>query len=373
MADRQMDTAKAREELFKCVDGKLTRKQLIRKSVEGLLDKNALEDTTPSSEYNNVCSLLGNVLDALIRDGYIKQDETTRAMCLCPEEKPEKVSEAKSGAKSDKKSRKPSANSNGKKAKEPENKAKTKQKSAAQEALERANLDAEIEAQITDIAKGGKCTRTELLDLIQKNWEKTGKQDAKKIRGRAGELLSKMKSAGVLIVEKNSGRYRLLSKKENKDYIDLLSGEAFNIHTQRMLVKWYEQNGVYVDLESKNTDGPNDNGIDCFIKGEDKMGFKEYIVIQCKHRVKSDINLKDMREFAGIMAFHLMGDSRSVKARPTKFLYVTNSKLTKDAQRYISSLPFGQVLKIVDGGRWLKLASECGYEIGDYEKAGELI
>ena len=106
------------------------------------------------------------------------------------------------------------------------------------------------------------------MDLIQKNWEKAGKQDAKKIRGRAGQLLSTMKSAGVLIVEKNSGHYRLHSKKENKDFIDLLSGEAFNIHTQRMLVKWYEQNALYANLESKNTDGPNDNGIDCYIKGE---------------------------------------------------------------------------------------------------------
>ncbi len=453
MADISLDAQKAREEIFKNVDGKRSRKQVIRLSVEGLLGKDELKDKSPSSKYNNVCSMLGGVLDALIRDGYMRQDAENATLFLCEiedarDEAPAELEAEKSEddsvdrrASSDKNTKsankqrtqknkaqtgekaekegKPSATSRqsegvsekadakpatveakpskgsreegktGKGNKPTKGKAeqtstkvtppaapakdtpkedkkpskRTSEKAVKAKALELANEDAEIERIILDSVKKEKHTRREILTIVE-GGKSADKDEAKRLRTRAGQLLSNLKEAGKILFDKKSGAYSLPPKK-NEELIHTLSGEEFNIHTQRMLYEWYKKFGILKDLKSENTDSSGDNGVDCYIKGTDGMGFKEYIIIQSKHRDAGNvISLKDVREFIGIVAYHLFGEQKSGKAeRPTKFIYSTNSKLTKEAQRYMSALPFGHMLLILDGDEWLKKARECGYNI----------
>ncbi len=448
MADMNLDAQKAREEIFKNVDGKRSRKQVIRLSVEGLLDKAELKDKSPASRYNNVCSVLGGVLDALIRDGYIRQDAENATLFLCEIEDareaeptalkaeqgaPDFKGNAESGkgakhggkqnaqkkkaqaaAKQDE-NEKPSATSskkeqvpvkadvkpaaskakpakadkpsgakekgaqaqtptkgkdvpteNGKSAGPDEGKSsakRTSEKAVKAKALKLANEDAEIERKILDAVKKEKHTRREILTIVESD-DTEGKDEAKRLRTRAGQLLSNLKDAGKILFDKKSGAYSLPPKK-NEELIHGLSGEEFNIHTQRMLYEWYKKFGILKDLKSENTDSSGDNGVDCYIKGTDGMGFKEYIIIQSKHRAAgNNINIKDVREFIGIVAYHLFGEQKSGRAeRPTKFIYSTNAKLTKEAQKYMATLPFGHMLLILDGDEWLKKAHECGYNI----------
>ncbi len=402
MADMNLDAQKAREEIFKNVDGKRSRKQVIRLSVEGLLDKEELKDKSPTSRYNNVCSVLGGVLDALIRDGYIRQDAENATLFLCEIEDAREVepaalkaeqgapdakgnAERGKGAKhADKQSaqkkkpqtadkqnesEKPSATSSKKEqaplkadVRSAASKAKP-EKAVKAKALKLANEDAEIERKILDSVKKEKHTRREILTIVEGD-KSEGKDEAKRLRTRAGQLLSNLKDAGKILFDKKSGAYSLPPKK-NEELIHGLSGEEFNIHTQRMLYEWYKKFGILKELKSENTDSSGDNGVDCYIKGTDGMGFKEYIIIQSKHRAAgNNINIKDVREFIGIVAYHLFGEQKSGKAqRPTKFIYSTNAKLTKEAQKYMATLPFGHMLLILDGDEWLKKARECGYNI----------
>lgn len=397
MAESILDAGKAREEIFGNVDGKRSRKQVIRLSVEGLLDKSELKDKSPTSKYNNVCSMLGGVLDALIRDGYIKQDAENATLSLCAiEDIPEGERGAepigKSGDNVKNRPAEPIATAakpakskaQGKRAKEPAkanddpvNRTRAAQAedrsggakngrgaALAKTALELANRDADTERKILDIVKKQKRTRREILTIIERDLDLQDKDEAKRLRTRAGQLLSNLAGAGKIVRDAKSGVFGL-PQKDNKDCIHQLSGEEFNIHTQCMLFDWYKKFGNLKNIKSENTDGFGDNGVDCYIMGTDGMGFKEYIVVQSKHRAPGkDINIKDVREFVGIVAYHLFGEPKSGKIeRPTKFIYSTNAKLTREAQKYVASLPFGHMLIILNGDEWLKKARECGYNI----------
>lgn len=92
-------------------------------------------------------------------------------------------------------------------------------------------------------------------------------------------------------------------------------GEFFEHYFLALLTKYYQKQKKII-LESYVTGGSNDGGIDCVIKIEDTLGFRETTMIQTKNRVQM-INETTVRGFYGALC--AKGGTRGIIATTSDF------------------------------------------------------
>lgn len=178
------------------------------------------------------------------------------------------------------------------------------------------------------------------------------------IKADAGRLLNALVEDGEILLKNNV--YSLPVAETLQERNERLF-KAINDHgvllnqTLAMLKMWYEANGYVVEY-AKNIDASNDGGIDGVIKCKDGMDYQHKIIMQVKCFAKADKNAreKDIREFCGVT---------SADNDATKGLFVVNGKYDQNTKNFVKNYKT-KYFKLIDEKMWLKLANECGYDLG---------
>lgn len=319
MGIRSIEEAKSI--VVECIKTPVERKALIAKCVKNLnLPDEILKDKRPGGDLNKFKCLFGLAVTELINSGVLAQEDN--------------ILRFKNEDRSDVKK------------------------------VEEVKRDIKIETILFDILKKGEIDRNNLLDATVRIYNETQEREKEStIRADAGRLLSfAVKNSRVV---KNAGVYSLYkeptsesAEAKNKRLFAELEDEELVNQTILMLEQWYEKVGGYSDLESANIDGPEDGGIDGIIKGKDKMGIAEKIIIQVKKINKNGkhVPLSEIREFYGVFA---------TENDATKALFVTNSKYHKETKNFAGKTKY---FILIDGDRWLELAKQCGFELQDRQE-----
>lgn len=294
----------------------ISRKELIKKCIDKLdLSKKILKDNRPGGDLNKIKCQFGNAVSDLLRSGILIQTEDVLKY---------------SGEKTDKKT-----------------------------IVENVKRDIEIEKIIFELLAKDEYKRKDLLNGIVNELKTDTPKNV--IKSDAGRLLDKaVKNNAVL---NNGNTYRLpveektpaeSLEKRNARIFALLSDEELVDKTILMLDEWFKYKG-YDIIESQNTDGPRDGGIDGIIKAVDGLDYSEMILIQVKnlHNAEKNVKLCEVREFCGVI---------SAKHEATKGIFVTNGKYHKDTIKFAKSFKT-KYFVLIDGEQWLKLANECKFEI----------
>lgn len=211
-------------------------------------------------------------------------------------------------------------------------------------------------------------SRKELLDLVVSTIKsdsefvkaaKIGKKNfAKVIKSDAGRLLNASVENGEILLKNNV--YALPVSETLEDRNDRLF-KAIDDHgvllnqTLAMLKMWYKSKGYTIEY-AKDTDGSNDGGIDGVIKCKDAMAYQHKIILQvkCFEKFGKNAREKDVREFCGVTA----ADNDA-----TMGLFVVNGKYDQNTKNLVKNYKV-KYFKLIDGRLWLKLANECGYDLG---------
>lgn len=294
----------------------IERKELIIKCLKHLnLSDEVLKDKKPGGELNLYKCLIGNAIAELVKSGLIVQEG--------------KIIKLNEFEKSDGK------------------------------IVESVKREIDLEKIIFDILENGKIEKKKLLAKIVQLYNKNHiEEKASVLKADAGRLLSSAVKNNKIVKDENC--YTLFHEPINESKIDKnkrlfydLSEEDLVDKTVLMLEQWYSKVGGYGELVSENIDGPDDGGIDGTIKGKDRMGSPENIIIQVKkiNSRRKHLPLCEIREFYGVFAS---------EKEATKAVFVTNSKYHKTAKAFLSKTKY---LILIDGERWLQLAEECGFEL----------
>lgn len=295
----------------------IARKELIKKCVGKLdLPKKVLTDKHPGGELNKIKCQFGNALTELINSGILVQKDN--------------IVQARRDDKSSKKT-----------------------------AVDDIKRDIAIEKIIFDLLSARQLTRKQLLEEVVRLLDSDVGENA--IKGDTGRIVDKAVKNGLIINKDKI--YSLLSenlnnaettKEKNARLFGKLSDEELVDKTIGMFEKWYEFKGYKV-TQALNIDGSNDGGVDGIIKAEDGLGFTETILFQVKnlHDAKKNVKLCEVQEFCGVLAAHKEG---------TKGIFVTNAKYHADTEKFAKSFKT-KYFVLIDGEKWLKLASECGFSL----------
>lgn len=213
-----------------------------------------------------------------------------------------------------------------------------------------------------------KYSRTELLSAVvaslkaDEDFVRAAKIGRKKfvtvIKADAGRLLNAAVENGEIIFKDNL--YALPAAETLEERNERLF-KAINDHgvllnqTLAMLKMWYESKGYTIEY-AKNTDTSSDGGIDGVIKCKDGMDYQHRIILQikCFEKFGKLAREKDVREFCGVTA----ADNEA-----TKGLFVVNGRYDQNTKNLVKNYKV-KYFKLIDGRMWLKLANECGYDLG---------
>ena len=146
-----------------------------------------------------------------------------------------------------------------------------------------------------------------------------------------------------------------LDEKSFAMLINAEGGAFFNVFVAKLLESHYASAGIRVSGRFV-VDGSEDKGIDVVFHTRDELGFTDKTAVQAKTRARSQITLKELREFYGCM--HAEG--------ATKGVFITTSTFTTEAVEFLAKSPD---LVGIDLVKLFELA--CRYGIGIRDKDGK--
>lgn len=147
----------------------------------------------------------------------------------------------------------------------------------------------------------------------------------------------------------------VLDEKSFAMLVNAQGGAFFNVFAAKLLESYYDSAGVRV-LGRFVVDGSEDKGIDVVFHTQDDLGFTDKTAVQAKTRARSQITLKELREFYGCM--HAEG--------ATKGVFITTATFTTEAVEFLAKSPD---LVGIDLVKLFELA--CRYGIGIQVKDGK--
>lgn len=311
-----LDLAQAKNIVVECIKTPIERKELIEKCVKRLrLPENVVRDKRPDGILNKSKCIFGNAVSALIRSGVIVQEDGLL------------------GYKDRDKSQK--------------------------ERVETVKRDTTIEKIMFGVIEEKALSKKELLSEVVSRYDASVPgENPSVLKADAGRLLSVAEKSGKVVKDEN-GRYSVYRKPQesikdrNARLFKDLGDEELVDKTVLMLETWYAKVDGYTGIDSKNVDGSDDGGIDGIIKGRNRMGSAEKVIVQVKKINKEGryVPLCEVREFYGVFA-----------ATPdaTQAVFVTNRKYHKGSKDFVNRL---RHFVLIDGEKWLQLAEECGFEL----------
>ncbi len=122
-------------------------------------------------------------------------------------------------------------------------------------------------------------------------------------------------------------------------------GEFFEAFSVKILEEYFKS-CRYTILKSQVTGGSTDNGIDGILEITNLLGHNQIILMQAKVRASTQITLKEVREFYGVL--HCEGGQLGV--------FTTNSTYHKEAMKFINKT---KDLIFIDNKKLFELAKSC--------------
>lgn len=228
--------------------------------------------------------------------------------------------------------------------------------------------DDTINRAILDLLDGKQFSRKELLDKVvsvlksDSDFVKAAKLGKKNfvtvIKADAGRLLNAAVESGEIVLKSNVYSLPVAETLEERNQRLFKAIDDHGVllnQTLAMLKMWYESKGYTVEY-AKDTDASNDGGIDGVIKCKDGMDYPHKIILQikCFEKIGKLAREKDVREFCGVTA----ADNEA-----TMGLFVVNGRYDQNTKNLVKNFKV-KYFKLIDGKLWLKLADECGYDLG---------
>ena len=146
-----------------------------------------------------------------------------------------------------------------------------------------------------------------------------------------------------------------LDEKRFAALINAQGGAFFNVFVAKLLESYYASVGVSVSGRFV-VDGSEDKGIDVVFHTRDELGFSDKVAVQAKTRARSQVTLKELREFYGCVCAE--GASRGV--------FITTATFTTEAVDFLSR---SANLAGIDLTKLFELA--CRFEIGICHRDGK--
>ncbi len=146
---------------------------------------------------------------------------------------------------------------------------------------------------------------------------------------------------------------------DEKSFAILVNGQGgafFNVFVAKLLESYYASVGVRVSGRFV-VDGSEDKGIDVVFHTRDELGFSDKVAVQAKTRARSQITLKELREFYGCV---------HAAEGVTKGIFITTATFTTEAVEFLSK---STDLVGIDAVKLFELA--CRYEIGIRHRNGK--
>ena len=311
----KITTTKAKNTILKTIrncNQPIARKDFIRNCVESL-GVSLTEEEIPGGELNKVKCLLGKLLQQYIRTGIITESDTEFLQYS------EDV--------------KPNA----------------------------ANRKIEIENILREITAEAIYEKEELLTVAYAEYTKKhpkkeiSNDEINAIRGNIGNVLKKLVADGVIPYTDGKFGFKPVNYREMmKQEIAMMSDEEFAIKTMDMLIVYFKKKG-FAKVTRNFTDGPDDDVVDGVITLPDKFLENDEIIVQVKHRKKSDKYepLKEIRGFAGVLA---------AQTKVYKGIYVTSAKHHANVDKFLNKYSIKRLL-LIDGEKWIDMAESCEYSI----------
>jgi restriction endonuclease Mrr len=166
-------------------------------------------------------------------------------------------------------------------------------------------------------------------------------QKATKVKARSPQLLA-------------AGR-AVLDEKKFSALLNEQGGAYFNVFVAKLLESYYASVGVRVSGRFV-VDGSEDKGIDVVFHTRDELGISDKVAVQAKTRARSQITLKELREFYGCV--HAEG--------ATKGIFITTATFTTEAVEFLHR---SVDLAGIDSAKLFELASR--FEIGICHRDGK--
>ena len=208
-------------------------------------------------------------------------------------------------------------------------------------------LVAEGELSLTD----GAYTRPGASDIAPAEPEQKPEAPRRRAAVKA-QRLPKVKSRPVLAAVAGDAA---LDEKSFASLVNQKGGDFFNVLVAKLLETYYANAGVRVSGRFV-VDGSEDRGIDVVFHVVDELGFSDKVAVQAKTRARSQITLKELREFYG-----------SVYAEgATKGIFVTTATFTTEGVEFLRK---NDNLTGIDAVKLFELA--CRHEIGVRHRDGK--
>ena len=309
----------AMELVISLSDKPILRKALIEKAIETLgLSKNDLKNKTPGGYLNRLKCQIGCAIQSLIKSEVLKEDDDKMITYVKKESQTEIVEELK--------------------------------------------RDDKIRKIILTMLESGEKKKTEIFSEAV-NALKSKKLTEKTIKSDTGRILSELEHDKTIIKEKNT--YSLKPKETleeaNKRIFDTIPDEALCYHTMLLFEKYFKSKNTDCEIYSSNTDGPDDNGIDGVVIIKDDLGHEQRIIIQVKNKQKKEKLLPQrmIKEFGGTLA---VDDA-------IHGIFVTSANYQQGTKEYAKSYTKRiKRLDLIDGKKWLELASKLEYSLTEQIK-----
>ncbi len=308
--NREMITVEAARDIaVKKADGKKTVKELIDACIRTQgLSAEERKNNAPGAALNVCKCRFGEAISKLLRSGYLVKDDEGRVSIA---NKP------------------------------------------TEEIIKEASRDENLEKIITEILGAGDKGKRELFAEVYRRY-KTADKTVKMIvvRADAGRILKNLVESGT--VSKKGDAYSIKKKLTEKEKLNKLNPQSLVVTSVEMLTEFYRKAHDMKILVSKATDGPSDGGIDGVIEIENKMGYREKIILQvkcCLDNKEKYVKQYEIKEFQGVF---------SVSADATTAIFVTNGKYHKDTEKFVKSC---KRFILIDGDKWCSIAEKCGYII----------
>lgn len=268
-----------------------------------------------------------------------------------------------------------------------------------QNAMAKKPKEKDMRLFLAELFEQGERGETEIVKLAVERFRVQGER-IHGVRGLALQVLKALESEGVIV--SCDGRYRLTSREsepipepalerpmpkkakavkvqravkskqrasltptlsagvplDEKSFASLLNaqgGDFFNVFVAKLLDLYYASVGVHIAGRFV-VDGSEDKGIDVILHTRDELGISDKVAVQAKTRARSQITLKELREFYGCV--HAESATRG--------LFITTTTFTTEAVEFLLKSPD---LGGIDAAKLFALA--CRFEIGIVHRDGK--